>query len=354
MYIKLEAISKAYGGLWAVDRISMDIGRDEFISLLGPSGSGKTTLLRTIAGLERPTRGRVLIDGADVTALPPHRRGVAMVFQEFLLFPHRTVAENLCFPLQMMKMPRAEIAERLKWIAGLMALTGLEDRYPSQLSGGQQQRVALGRGLVGRPKALLLDEPLANLDRELRQEMEVEIRRHQRELGIPFIYVTHNQEEAMSMSDRIAVIRGGRVEDFAGRAAIYDRPRTAFIAQFIGRSNRFEGTVSPDGSAMDAGGGLRLALVPGARTASFAGSRAQAYIKTEKMSVQPNTVTCRIRDIILRGAYCDYLLDAGGREIFASRPRSEADLARGDRVTVSWPAEAVDIFEPDTPRELAA
>ncbi len=193
----------------------------------------------------------MLIDGEDVTELPPHKRGVAMVFQEFLLFPHRTVQENLAFPLRMMKLPQAEIDERIAWVVGILSLGGLEKRYPNQLSGGQQQRVALGRGLVGRPKALLLDEPLANLDRELRQEMEVEIRRHQIALGIPFIYVTHNQEEALSMSDRIAVVRNGRIEDFAPRTEIYDRPKTAFIAQFVGRSNRFEGAMGADGKVAD-------------------------------------------------------------------------------------------------------
>nr|WP_281493592.1 ABC transporter ATP-binding protein [Ancylobacter koreensis] len=332
----------------------MGIGQSEFVSLLGPSGSGKTTLLRIIAGLEKPTTGRVLIDGVDVTDLPPHRRGVAMVFQEFLLFPHRTVYENLAFPLRMLKLPKAEIEERVAWVVGILSLAGLEKRYPNQLSGGQQQRVALGRGLVGRPKALLLDEPLANLDRELRQEMEVEIRRHQIALGIPFIYVTHNQEEALSMSDRIAVVRRGRIEDFAPRTQIYDTPRTAFIAQFVGRSNRFEGTL--DGAGMLASDcGARLA-VPAAGLA--AGSRAMLFVKNEKLRLDPagatpagaNSLACTVKDVILRGAYADYILAFGNRELNASRPRSERAFLAGEAVTASFDAADMDLFDADGER----
>jgi len=349
VYITLDGVSRQYGDIWAVDRVDMGIGRSEFVSLLGPSGSGKTTLLRIIAGLEKPTQGRVLIDGVDVTDLPPHKRGVAMVFQEFLLFPHRTVYENLAFPLRMLKLPRAEIEERVAWVVGILSLAGLEKRYPNQLSGGQQQRVALGRGLVGRPKALLLDEPLANLDRELRQEMEVEIRRHQIALGIPFIYVTHNQEEALSMSDRIAVVRKGRVEDFAPRTQIYDTPRTAFIAQFVGRSNRFEGMVEADGTvASDCG--ARLAI-PASGLAG--GSRAVVFVKNEKLRLDPagtapagaTCLPCTVKDVILRGAYADYILAFGARELNASRPRSERAFLAGEAVTASFDPADVDVFD---------
>ncbi|MBS7544729.1 ABC transporter ATP-binding protein [Ancylobacter oerskovii] len=335
----------------------MAIEKHEFVSLLGPSGSGKTTLLRIIAGLERPTQGRVLIDGEDVTELPPHKRGVAMVFQEFLLFPHRTVYENLAFPLRMLKLPKGEIEARVEWVVGILALRGLETRYPNQLSGGQQQRVALGRGLVGRPKVLLLDEPLANLDRELRQEMEVEIRKHQTGLGIPFVYVTHNQEEALSMSDRIAVVRGGRIEDFASRADIYDRPKTAFIAQFVGRSSRFEAIV--------AGGDRRLALrgdgilIEAESQPGLAlGERVAAYVKNEKVRLKPaepggadapNALPATVRHVILRGAYAEYVLGWSGGELIASRPRSEAEFAEGAAVTAFWNAADVDLFPVSEP-----
>nr|WP_246544324.1 ABC transporter ATP-binding protein [Ancylobacter dichloromethanicus] len=332
----------------------MGIGKNEFVSLLGPSGSGKTTLLRIIAGLEKPTTGRVLIDGEDVTDLPPHKRGVAMVFQEFLLFPHRTVHENLAFPLRMMKLPAAEIAERVAWVVGILSLGGLEKRYPNQLSGGQQQRVALGRGLVGRPKALLLDEPLANLDRELRQEMEVEIRRHQTALGIPFIYVTHNQEEALSMSDRIAVVRKGRIEDFAARTDIYDRPRTAFIAQFVGRSNRFEGVVEAGGQGIATRCGAALSLP----AALPPGREVQLFVKNEKLRLEPddgagagpNRLPCTVKDVILRGAYADYILAFGDRELNASRPRSERAFLAGEAVIARLEPGDIDLFDTDGER----
>jgi putative spermidine/putrescine transport system ATP-binding protein/spermidine/putrescine transport system ATP-binding protein len=353
-YITLDGVSKQYGGVWAVDRVTMAIEKREFVSLLGPSGSGKTTLLRIIAGLEKPSQGRVLIDGEDVTDLPPHLRGVAMVFQEFLLFPHRTVRENLAFPLRMLKLPKSEIDSRVEWVLGILSLRGLEGRYPNQLSGGQQQRVALGRGLVGRPKVLLLDEPLANLDRELRQEMEVEIRAHQTDLGIPFVYVTHNQEEALSMSDRIAVVRGGRIEDFAAREEIYDRPKTAFIAGFVGRSNRFEGvaTHSGDGTIVHGNG---AELHARSHPALAEGAPVTAFVKNEKVrldppgatGVLPNAIPARIKHVILRGSYAEYLMTWSGGELVASRPRSEADYREGMEVTARWDVADVDLFKPE-------
>jgi ABC-type Fe3+/spermidine/putrescine transport system ATPase subunit len=351
-YITLDGVSKQYGGVWAVDRVAMTIAKNEFVSLLGPSGSGKTTLLRIIAGLEKPTQGRVLIDGQDVTDLPPHTRGVAMVFQEFLLFPHRTVRENLAFPLRMLKLPKAEMDERIDWVLGILSLRGLEGRYPNQLSGGQQQRVALGRGLVGRPKALLLDEPLANLDRELRQEMEVEIRKHQTALGIPFIYVTHNQEEALSMSDRIAVVRAGRIEDFAARAEIYDRPKTAFIAQFVGRSNRFEGSIKrAQGMLTVIAGDATIESLD--RPSLAEGATVAAFVKNEKIrlkpagsgaTAEPNAVAAQVKHVILRGAYAEYVLTWSGGEMIASRPRSEVELTEGAAVVAWWLPADVDLF----------
>ena len=200
--LKLESVCKKFSEVTAADDINLSVGQTEFFALLGPSGSGKTTMLRMIAGLERPRSGRILIDGRDITDLPSYARGIGMVFQDFLLFPYKTVAENIVFPLKMRNATVEEKRRNLKWVCGLVHLKGLEERYPHQLSGGEKQRVALARGLVSRPQLLLLDEPLANLDRELRKEMEVEIRRFQIELGIPFVYVTHNQEEALTMSDR--------------------------------------------------------------------------------------------------------------------------------------------------------
>ena len=247
--LSLTSIAKHFGAVKAVDGIDLAVAQDEFFSLLGPSGSGKTTLLRIIAGLERPTTGRVIVGGRDVTDLPPYKRRIGMVFQNFLLFPHKTVEENIVFPLRMQGVAKDERGERLAWVMRLLRLEGLGRRYPNELSGGQQQRVALARGLVARPALLLLDEPLANLDRELRAEMEVEIRRYQKELNIPFVYVTHNQEEALTMSDRIAVMRDGRFEQVGQRTEVYRRPATAFVASFVGQSNRFRGVAKEAGSA---------------------------------------------------------------------------------------------------------
>src|SRR5690606_1439381 len=227
---------------------------------------------------ETPDTGRVLINGKDVTALPPYARGVGMVFQNFLLFPHKTVAENVIFPLRMQGVDKAKQAERLKWALGLLRLEGLGDRYPHQLSGGQRQRVALARGLISRPALLLLDEPLANLDRELRKEMEVEVRRYQVELNIPFIYVTHNQEEALTMSDRIAVMNHGRFEQVAPKLEVYTHPATRFVAGFVGHSNRIGGSLS--GADTLDWKGVLIRVVPPA--GAEAGDPLECYVKCGK------------------------------------------------------------------------
>ena len=222
--LQIRDIAKRFGQTEAIRKVDLEVDQQEFFALLGPSGSGKTTLLRVIAGLEAPDAGRVVISDREVTRLPPYARNIGMVFQDFLLFPHRTVAENVVFPLRMQGRGRTEQEQQLAWVLSLVHLKGLEGRYPHQLSGGQKQRVALARGLISRPSVLLLDEPLANLDRELRREMEVEVRRFQQELGIPFVYVTHNQEEALTLSDRIAVMHEGRIEQVGPKLEIYSRP----------------------------------------------------------------------------------------------------------------------------------
>ena len=241
--LRIEAVEKRFGAVRAVDGVSLEIGQGEFFALLGPSGSGKTTLLRIVSGLETPDRGRVEIGGTDVTALPPYLRRIGMVFQDFLLFPHRTVAENITFPLKMQGRSSAERQEQLAWILGFVHMEGLGERFPHQLSGGQKQRVALARGLIARPELLLLDEPLANLDRELRKEMEIEVRRYQEELGIPFVYVTHNQEEALTMSDRMAVMHQGGLEQIGPKLEVYNAPATRFVASFVGAPNKLGGRV---------------------------------------------------------------------------------------------------------------
>jgi ABC-type Fe3+/spermidine/putrescine transport system ATPase subunit len=238
--IRLNEVTKGFGGELAVDRVSFAAEAGTLVVLLGPSGCGKSTTLRLIAGLERPDSGAIEIAGRDVTHLAPSRRGTAMVFQSYALFPHRTVAENVAFGLRMREVPRPDIERRVKAALAQVALTGLEERRPGQLSGGQQQRVALARALVVEPPVLLCDEPLGALDRKLRQQMQFELKELQKRLGVTLVFVTHDQEEALAMSDRIAVMNHGRVEQGGAPTEIYERPRTRFVADFIGEINNLE------------------------------------------------------------------------------------------------------------------
>ena len=239
--IKLDDVTKTFDGrVLAVDGVTLDIAAGEFFSLLGPSGCGKTTSLRMIAGFELPDSGRVHVAGRDITDLPVHKRDMGMVFQSYALFPHRTVAENVAFGLRMREVPKPDIERRVKAALSQVALTGLEERKPGQLSGGQQQRVALARALVVEPPVLLCDEPLGALDRKLRQQMQFELKELQKRLGVTLVFVTHDQEEALAMSDRIAVMNKGRVEQVGSPAEIYEKPRTRFVADFIGEINILE------------------------------------------------------------------------------------------------------------------
>jgi putative spermidine/putrescine transport system ATP-binding protein/spermidine/putrescine transport system ATP-binding protein len=348
--LSIRRIAKSFGPVKAVDGVDLDIHQHEFISFLGPSGSGKTTLLRIIAGLEKPDRGQVIVRGKDVTHLPPYRREIGMVFQSFLLFPHKTVDENIVFPLRMKRVSKGEQRERLAWAFKLLHLEGLGARYPNELSGGQQQRVALARGLIARPALLLLDEPLANLDRELRAEMEVEIRRYQKELNIPFLYVTHNQEEALTMSDRIAVMRNGSFDQIGPRIEVYAKPATAFVASFVGHSNRMEGTATNlhgDFATLAWNGPDIVVPRP---TAVVEGDRISFSIKYEDVEVvragdhiasiaAGNRLDGRLRDIIFKGQVTNYFITLpNGAEIVASGTPRLLALEPGDAVSVCWAA----------------
>jgi putative spermidine/putrescine transport system ATP-binding protein/spermidine/putrescine transport system ATP-binding protein len=277
-----------------------------------------------------------------------------MVFQDFLLFPHMMVGENIQFPLRMQGIGKAERDERLGWIAKLLHIDGLEERYPHQLSGGQQQRVALARGLISRPALLLLDEPLANLDRELRKEMEVEVRRYQRELGIPFVYVTHNQEEALTMSDRIAVMRSGTFEQVAPTLDLYDAPATAFVASFVGHSNRMRGRLrSVNGQRAEIDWNGIAFAVPSIGNA-VAGDAVEYFVKCEHLSVVPaaaatsageNRVEGKLRDIIFKGQIADYIVVlANGAELVISEAAGPRRVKAGDAVAVTWAPEAGQSF----------
>ncbi|KWX00640.1 ABC transporter related protein [Carbonactinospora thermoautotrophica] len=246
--VRLRGVCKRFGSagdqVLAVDHVDLDIHEGEFLTLLGPSGSGKTTTLRMIAGFELPTSGSILLDGRDVTNAPPFERDVNTVFQDYALFPHMTVAQNVGYGLMVRKVPKAERAARVREALRTVRLEGFEDRKPSQLSGGQRQRVALARALVNRPRVLLLDEPLGALDLKLREQMQVELKAIQREVGITFVFVTHDQGEALAMSDRIAVFNAGRIEQIGTPAEVYERPATPFVAGFVGTSNLLSGPVA--------------------------------------------------------------------------------------------------------------
>jgi putative spermidine/putrescine transport system ATP-binding protein len=346
-YLRLREVIKSYDGKSnAVDRISIDIQRGEFITFLGPSGSGKTTTLMMIAGFEHPSAGAIELDGRDLTLSKPYQRNIGMVFQNYALFPHMTAAQNVVFPLKMRRFPKHEIQSRTERMLALVGLAQFTERYPRELSGGQQQRVALARGLVFDPDVLLLDEPLGALDKNLREQMQVEIKRIHREVGITMIYVTHDQTEAMTMSDRIAVFCDGKVEQIGSPLDVYDRPANRFVGEFVGDSNFFSGRVDParPGWVELAGiGPVRVAGLPPAGAVDL-------MIRPERLRLRragtagdaDNVFELTIDDVI---NYGDSILAIGkthGLPLRARMVGSEAAaLGPGSKVALSWsPADA--------------
>ncbi len=330
--LRFAGISKNYGPVQAVAPMSMEVKAGELVALLGPSGCGKTTTLRIIAGFEAPDTGSVIIGERDVTDLPPNRRDLGMVFQSYGLFPHMTVGENVAFGLRMRGVGRHERDRRAREMLGVVRLSQHEDRYAHQLSGGQQQRVALARSLVTNPSILLLDEPLGALDKNLREGMQFELRELQRRLAITTVLVTHDQEEALTMSDRVAVMNAGRIVQMGAPSTIYQRPETRFVSEFLGTSNVFEGTVEQEAAP----GIWRVRLGDGAiLLASCAsrprtGERALLAIRPERISIvapEKGAMQARIRDRVFRGSYYAYELLVPGRTapIFAYQQASEDD-----------------------------
>ncbi|MDH4354307.1 MAG: ABC transporter ATP-binding protein, partial [Actinomycetota bacterium] len=282
--VQLTRVTKKFGEFVAVDDIDLDVKPGEFLSLLGPSGCGKTTTLRMLAGFEEPTAGEIRISGQPVAGVPPHKRDVNTVFQAYGLFPHMTVAENVAYGLRQKRVGKAEISRRVAEALDMVKMTPLANRKPAQMSGGQQQRVALARALVNRPGLLLLDEPLGALDRKLREEMQIELKLLQNQLGITFVFVTHDQEEALSMSDRIAVMLDGRIEQLADPYTIYEHPVSAFVAGFIGQQNFFEGSSSEGGQVVE-GAGWTIRTAREESTPVGDGLRALAAIRPEALTV---------------------------------------------------------------------
>jgi putative spermidine/putrescine transport system ATP-binding protein len=330
--VRLQDLSRHFGEVRALDCINLDVYEGEFFSLLGPSGSGKTTCLRLIAGFEQPTGGRIELYSKDVVGLPPYERDVNTVFQDYALFPHMTVGDNVGYGLMIKKVPRKERQERVARMLELVRLSGMERRKPSQLSGGQRQRVALARALVNQPRVLLLDEPLGALDLKLRQEMQIELKRIQQQVGITFIFVTHDQEEALTMSDRIAVFNFGKIEQVGTPAEIYENPQTKFVAGFVGVSNLIEGAAAKAITGKD---GL-LSIRP-----------EKIHILDPEAAVPPDaySVLGTIRDVIYLGINTRYLVELdGGSELTVVEQNlhtTSMDVlgARGRRVRVMWSKE---------------
>ncbi len=351
--IRVEGVTKRYGAVTALEAVSLEVQRGEFLTLLGPSGSGKTTLLRVIAGLERPDQGRVYLSGEDVTDVPPYRRRVHTVFQQYVLFPHLNVYKNIAFGLEQKRLPRREIERRVRNVLDLVRLSGYERRWPQELSGGEQQRVALARALVLEPEALLLDEPLAALDGQLRKEMQRELKRLQREVGISFLLVTHDQEEAMRLSDRIAVIAHGRIEQIGTPREVYENPETAFVATFLGSANVLEAEIlgRENGEALLGlcGQTVRVALTG----QPLEGSRAHVAIRPEKITLrarpprQPDLVHLEgiIEERIYLGHATHWRVRVGDRLVTVTEPnpsRARAESFRdGQKVFLCWTRENV-------------
>ncbi len=349
--VELERVTKLFSDFKAVDDVTLHVKAGAFVSLLGASGAGKSTVLRMIGGFELPDQGIIRIGGKDVTDLPPYRRDVNTVFQSYALFPHMTVAENVAYGLRQDGVPRQERMTRVREALNMVQMLKLAHRKPSQLSGGQQQRVALARALVKRPSVLLLDEPLGALDRKLRQQMQVELKLLQHQLGLTFIFVTHDQEEALAMSDTIAVMRDGRIDQLGTPIELYDQPRSAFVASFIGSQNFFAGAIEAQGR-LSAGGGV---MITAARVAEGAtpGNRGLGAVRPENIrlsAAQPtaasNKVQGRVMAVVMLGDMVEYVLRLeSGEEIFSRLPRSASELPHQDQmVWAHWTPERATIF----------
>ncbi len=349
VFVEFDKVQKTYDGRHlAVADLSLAIARGEFLTLLGPSGSGKTTALMMLAGFEMPTLGDIRLDGRSLSRLAPYRRNMGVVFQNYALFPHMTVAENIAFPLSARRVPRSDVGRRLERVLDMVQLGGFRDRRPAELSGGQQQRVALARALVFDPDVVLMDEPLGALDKQLREQLQIEIKHIQKKVGITAVYVTHDQSEALTMSDRIAVFKAGTLQQLASPQELYDRPTNAFVAQFIGESNRLTGrvlAVHRDRCTVETDGGLRLEAL--AVNIGPPGSRTTLSIRPERVILGApegaceNAVEAHVEELIFHGDHTRMRLAiADSRDFFIKVPHTqrEASLAVGQALHIGWRA----------------
>ena len=345
IHLKFEGVSKHYGEVRAVDRVSIDLHREEFLTLLGASGSGKTTMLMTIAGFTLPDAGRIILDGKDITNTPPHRRNIGVVFQNYALFPHMSVFENVAYPLRVRRTPRDAVDERVEGALELVRLGGFGQRYPHQLSGGQQQRVALARSLVFEPQLLLMDEPLGALDKKLREHMQLEIKHLQKKLKVTVIYVTHDQSEALTMSDRIAIMNTGRFEQVGAPEELYRAPANRFVADFIGETCFLRATAESSDTSygvarlgettvrfsmlkpVEAGDSLELMVRP------------EAVVPAAERDDEQNTIGGVIEEVVYLGEFTTYHIRlSDGQTLFMKQQNLQGirDLKAGDTIDVAW------------------
>lgn len=351
--IRFDAVSKAYGAVRVIDDLSLDIAKGEFVSLLGPSGSGKTTLLMILAGFEAPTAGAVWLDGRRIDRLPPYKRDMGVVFQNYALFPHMSIAENIAFPLQMRGVGKAEREERVTRALDMVQLSAQRDRHPAQLSGGQQQRVALARALVFEPAVVLMDEPLGALDKQLREQMQLDIRALHKRLELTVVFVTHDQGEALTMSDRIAVFNRGKIEQIGSPRDIYDRPATRFVAEFIGETNLLDGTVE---SFAGATAQVRLArggmLTVPAHDGLNAGQPVLISVRPERIRLAGsdislgNALPTRILDSVYQGDHLRVQLDGAAFDFVVKADRRDGDWNTDMPITAVFPPEDCWVITP--------
>ena len=346
--VRLVEVTKRFEDVVAVEGVSLDVEHGRFYALLGPSGCGKTTTLRMIGGFEEPTSGHIYLGDRDVVGLPPYKRDVNTVFQSYALFPHLTISENVAFGLHRRKVAKDQVARRVDEMLRLVDLAGLGGRKPRQLSGGQQQRVALARALVCEPRVLLLDEPLGALDLKLRKQMQLFLKRIQHEVGITFVHVTHDQEEAMTMADAIAVMNHGRIEQLGTPEELYERPRTPFVAGFLGISNLLGGTVAADGVIrLDGGGEVRVS----SGAVNGAAGRVAVGVRPEKIRLgagEPNVIEGRVTETAYIGVATQYVVETphGSVQVFVQNtdPRT-AHAQAGDAVTLSFHPDAAFVVQ---------